>query len=228
MNYNKLISLGSIVALMGFIMSGPVAFVLVNLISPQPPWVSSRVFVENYSTIQDLPYYFGFLLMGGMLMLSAGNYLRCRSENSAGKFQALLSLSFTIIFSALISFNYICQTTFVRNLVLNYQPEFDVAISTFSMVNPLSFCWANEMWGYAFLGIATWLMASYYHNRSELLRTLLRINGIVSIGSALFTIIDVSWVMTTAGFVLYFAWNVLMIVMMLVIIRFTRALPKLI
>ena len=71
LNYNKLISLGSLVALVGFIMSGPVAFVIVQMVKPQPAWVSSSVFAENYSTIQDLPFYFGFLLIGGMLMLAA-------------------------------------------------------------------------------------------------------------------------------------------------------------
>lgn len=41
LDYNKLISLGALVALVGYIMSGPVAFVIVRLIKPQPPWVSN-------------------------------------------------------------------------------------------------------------------------------------------------------------------------------------------
>lgn len=219
MNYNKLISLGALVALIGYIMSGPVAFVIVNLLEPQPAWVSPAVFAENYSTIQDLPFYFGFLLIGGMLMLVSGHYLDIKKDNIAKKFYLLIALGCTIVFCTLISFNYISQTTFVRNLALNYKPEYDSAISTFSMSNPMSFCWANEMWGYAFLGIATWMLAGYYHDKNNFIRALLITNGIVSLISAIWTIVDVSWVMTTAGLISYFTWNVLMIVLMIMIYR---------
>ena len=81
----------------------------------------------------------------------------------------------------------------------------------------MSFCWANEMWGYAFLGIATWFMASYYHGRSTVIRALLIVNGIVSVFSAIFTVFDVYWVMTTVGLIAYFAWNLLMILLMVLI-----------
>ena len=47
-------------------------------------------------------------------------------------------------------------------------------------------------------------------------------NGIVSIGSALWTIIDVDWVMKPVGLVAYFVWNVLMIVMMISIYLFSK------
>jgi hypothetical protein len=222
LNYNKLISLGALVALIGYIMSGPVAFVIVNMLKPQPAWVSAAVFAENYSTLQDLPFYFGFLLIGGMLMLVSGHYLNFKEDDDEKKFHLLIALGWTVVFCTLISFNYICQTTFVHNLALNYKPEYDSAISTFSMTNPLSFCWANEMWGYAFLGIATWLTAGYYRDKNNFIRVLLIANGIVSLFSAIWTIIDVSWVMTTIGLVSYFAWNVLMIVMMIMIYRHSR------
>lgn len=217
--YDKLISVSALIALSGYILSGPLAFFLVQLIHPQPPWVSPAVFVENYSAIQDLPYYFGFLLIGGMLMLAASHYLNYTGENEKRKFQLLIAFGSTTVFCALILFNYICQTTFVRNLALFYKPEYDAAISTFSMANPMSFCWANEMWGYALLGVATWLMSGYYQDKSNFIRSLLILNGIVSVVSALWTVIDVNWVMTSAGLVGYFAWNILMIVMMISIYR---------
>ena len=219
LNYNKLISYGSIVALIGFIMSGPVAFLIVNLVKPQPAWVSASVFAENYSTIQDLPFYFGFLLIGGMLMLVCGHYLNYKGEVSQVKFHLLVSLGWTIVFCTLISFNYICQTTFVHNLALHYKPEYDSAISAFSMSNPLSFCWANEMWGYGFLGIATMLLSGYYKNRNNVIKYLLITNGIVSLLSAVWIIVDVSWMMTTAGLVSYFIWNILMIVIIMMIYK---------
>jgi len=167
--------------------------------------------------VQDLPYYFGFLLIGGMLMLSAGHYLNYGEEDEGKKFYLLISLGLTIVFCALISFNYISQTTFVHNLALHYKPEYDAAIFIYSMSNPMSFCWANEMWGYALLGIATLLMAGYYRDKNGFIRALLIVNGIVSLGSAFWTIIDVRWMMTMVGLMAYFAWNVLMIVLMIAI-----------
>ncbi len=222
LNYQRFILLGSIVALVGYILSGPVAFIIVNLIKPQPVWVSPSVFVENYATIQDLPFYFGFLLIGGMLMLATGHYLNTSEKDEGKKFLLLVSLGWTLVFCTLISFNYICQTTFVHNLALNYKPEYDAAIAMFSMSNPLSFCWANEMWGYALLGIATWLMAAYYKDKNNFIRWLLISNGVVSLLSAIGAAVDVNWLMTGFGLSAYFVWNVLMIVMMIAIYRFTN------
>jgi len=42
-------------------------------------------------------------------------------------------------------------------------------------------------------------------------------NGILSLASAISTIIGVGWIMTTAGLVAYFLWNLLMIFMMVAI-----------
>jgi hypothetical protein len=215
MNYGKLISLSSFIALTGYILSGPAAFLAVNQIKPQPKWISPGLFVENYSILQDL-------LVGGMLMLVASHYLLCKEENTRIKFPLLVAVCLTIIFSTLITFNYICQTTFVHNLALNYSPEHDAAISMFSMSNPLSFCWANEMWGYGILGVATWLMAGYYKDKSSVIFTLLIANGIMSIVGVVLTIYDINWVMTTGGLIAYFAWNVLMIALMICIFTFSK------
>jgi hypothetical protein len=218
LTYADLISMGSLVALIGFILSGPVAFVIVKAVKPQPVWTSPEVFAENYHLIQDIPYYFGFFLLGGMLMVSAGHYLNFEKHTSElKKFHLLVAFAWAIAFFTLISFNYICQTTFVRNLALNYKPAYDSAIETFSMSNQLSLCWAIEMWGYAFLGISTWLAAAYYEDKNKWIQRLMILNGIVSLGSAVWTIVDVSWVMTITGLVSYFVWNVLMILLMILI-----------
>jgi hypothetical protein len=94
------------------------------------------------------------------------------------------------------------------------------------MANPMSFCWANEMWGYAFLGIATMLMSGYYRERNQVIRWLLIINGPVSILSAILTIVDVTWIMTLAGFIAYLVWNVLMIVVTGRIYIYSRTTPE--
>lgn len=222
MNYRKLISLGALIALIGYVTSGPVGFMLVRAVKPQPTWVSATVFAENYHVIQDLPFYFGFLLTGGMLMLVTGHYLNYGAQEPEKKFHLLVALGWTIAFFTLISFNYVSQTTFVRHLALNYRPEYDSAISTFSMANPLSFCWATEIWGYAFLGVANWLMAGYYSGRNNLIRSLLIANGVVSVATVAFTIMDMHWLMTSVGLSAYFIWNLLMIVLMILIYKYNR------
>jgi hypothetical protein len=223
LTYTNLIAIGSLVGLMGFVLSGPVAFVIVKMMRPQPAWTSAKNFADHYHVVQDIPYYFGFLLLGGMLMVSVGHYLNFAKEKSElKKFHLLVSFGWTIAFFTLITFNYICQTTFVRNLALHYKPDYDAAIEIFSMSNPLSLCWANEMWGYAFLGVSTWLAAGYYEGKNNLIKNLMIINGVVSVGSALWTVIDVDWVMTLGGLISYFAWNVLMIVLMILIYTYSR------
>lgn len=216
--YDQLIARGALIALAGYLLSGPVAFILTRIVAPQPAWVSAKVFSENYHVVQDIPYYFGFLLIAGMLMISAGHYLNYKHrDDHNGRFMLLLALCLIIVFSGLISFNYICQTTFIRNLALSYQAEFDPAISTFSMANTHSLAWAIEMWGYAILGVATALTAPYYAGKNRILGFLLTLNGVVSVGSALLTVADIGWVMTSGGLISYFGWNVLMIGMMTLI-----------
>lgn len=218
-SYTRLISAGAFMALIGYITSGPVGFTLVRLVKPQPMWSSPKIFAQNYHFIQDVPFYFGFLLIGGMLMLAVGHYLNADEDDPENKFHLLGALGWTIVFCALITFNYICQTTFVRHLALNYNPEFDSLIATFSMANPLSLSWAIEIWGYGFLGLATWLMAGYYSGRSNLIRVLLKTNGLVSVATIVGTVVDTSWLLTSFGLSAYFTWNILMITLMILISR---------
>jgi hypothetical protein len=217
--YDKLIATGAVIGLIGYITSGPLGLMFVKFTRPQPDWVSASVFAAHYHFIQDVPYYFGLLLISGMLMIAAGHYLNYNEENKQIKFHLLLSLLFAVVFAALIFFNYICQTTFIRHLALHYKQENDSIISTFSMANPMSLSWAIEMWGYGILGVATWLMAGYYRGKNNFIRWLLILNGIVSLLSVAFTIININWVLTPAGIIAYMFWNILMIVLMIMIYR---------
>ena len=113
---------------------------------------------------------------------------------------------------------------FIRNLALNYRPAYDAAIEMFSMANPLSYCWGNEMFGYGILGLATWLMAGYYKGRNKFIRITLVINGVISLLGIILTIADARWVLTPAGYIGYFVWNLLMIVMMISIYHHSKKL----
>ena len=219
-----LISLGSIAALIGFIFSGPIGFVLVNIIKPQPGWTSAGNFAAQYNSLQNIPYYFGFILVGGMLILAVAHYLNAEDELPLDKMHVLLSVVWTTIFAALIFFNYVCQTTYIHHLASNYKPENDNTIAILSMANPASLSWAIEMWGYAILGVATWLLSAYYKERSRIIYFLLIANGIISILSAALFIYNDKWLLTTTGLAGYFAWNLLMIVLLLLIYRHSKKL----
>ena len=218
-NTKKFITKSALIALAGYLLSGPVSVALVIWLFPQPAWTSVPVFVEHYHVLQNLPYYFGPLLIGGMLMLMAGHY---RVVEEAHKNRALFALALSAAFAALIFFNYICQTTFVHNLATHYRPEYDAPIAAFSMVNPVSLCWAIEMWGYGILGVATWLLAPVYRGKSGTIRYLLVLNGWMSVAGGVFTAIDAGWVQQPAGLAAYSLWNVLMIVLMVALYRFWK------
>lgn len=213
---NNLIPAGALIALAGYALSGPLSVGLSQWLHPQPAWTSAQAFVEHFHPIQNLTYYFGFFLLGGMLMLMAGHYLRAGERSRPALLVALL---LSAAFTALVCFNYIVQTTFVSNLARYYRPEFDTAIAVFSMVNPMSLCWGIEMWGYALLGIATWLLAADYRDRNPVIRSLLVLNGWMSVAGALLTARDIAWVLTTGGLIAYTLWNVLMMALMVLIYR---------
>jgi hypothetical protein len=214
---SRLISNGAMLALAGYILSGLVGTLLVLWLHPQPTWVSPQVYAQHYHFLQSLPFYFGFLLVIGMLMLAAGHYLNTDEREKAA---TLLSLMLTTAFAALIFFNYIVQTTYVRGLALNYTEANNGAISMFAMSNPTSLCWAIEMWGYAILGIATALLYPYYKCRSTITAALLLLNCVVSLTGVVAVVIDAAWVFTTSGLACYAGWNVLMIVLMLLIYKY--------
>jgi hypothetical protein len=69
------------------------------------------------------------------------------------------------------------------------------------------------MWGYALLGLATWLTAGVFSgSMTENATAGLQIaNGILSIAGGFITAVNLGWVMTPAGFANYVLWNVLMV-----------------
>jgi hypothetical protein len=223
-NKRHLISLGSLTALTGFILSGPLGFLLLRLFKPQPEWDSAALFVENYNPIQNIPYWFGFILVGGMLILSAAHYLNAGEEKAVDRLHILLSLAWTTIFATLIFFNYICQISFIHHLATNYKAEYDAVISTLSMANPNSLSWSIEMWGYAILGVATWLLSVFYSKKNKLIYALLIGNGIISVLSAVLFTVNGTWLLTTVGLISYFLWNLLMMVLLILIFRHSKKL----
>jgi hypothetical protein len=194
----------------GIVLSGPISMFVVNAVRMQPPWQDAQTLAANYHPIQTLPFFAGFLLVLGSGLLIATLYLLAEEKDKA---VALLAVICAAAFTSLIFFNYVCQTTFIPALLVDYGPKYDAIITAFSFTNGRSLCWAIEMWGYALLGVATWLLAPVF-NRDWVERTtawLMILNGVISVAGGFITAVNLSWVMTPLGMINYIAWNVLMV-----------------
>lgn len=214
---NSFIANGALISLMGFILSGPVSVLVVMWIAPQPLWISAEEFVSHYHPIQSLPYYFGFMLLLGLMLLVTGHVISANDAPPQMRLSLWLSFALAIVFVSLVAFNYICQTLFIPHLVSTYTPQHDPLIAAFSMSNPYSLSWGMEMWGYAILGLSNWYMASYYQRRKPFISILLRMNLVLSLMSLAWTILQPNWVDTTIGLLLFMAWNILMILIMILL-----------
>jgi hypothetical protein len=58
---------GAWLTLCGTLLSGPLSLVLVTATHPQPAWAGAAPFVRHYHPLQTLPFFLGFLLVGGLV-----------------------------------------------------------------------------------------------------------------------------------------------------------------
>lgn len=209
---NRFGAYSAVALFIGVLLSGLVGVPLVSWLQPQPTWQNGRVFAENFGFIQTLPYYAGFLMIGGFLLFHVTIYLL--SDLNMKRF-TLPALLFAAMYGTLVFFNYIVQTTFLPALAQSYDPAFDPVISVFSMNNPAALGWAIEIWGYGILGIASLFAAPFYLARpaplDKVIAAILGVNGIMSIAGALITAFALPWVFTMPGLVAFTLWNVVML-----------------
>ena len=198
--------------LAGAVLSGPVAMLLVAQVSPQPAWTGVSAFAANYHPVQLLPYALGYLLLAGFVFFSAS----CHALAAAPlRPRTSAALVFTGIYAALVFTNYTLQLGFIPR-VLNDRPDF---VSALTMANPASFAWFLEMFGYAAMGVATWLLADAFRGsrRGNVIRHLLIANGVLSIIGAACTALYDRWVFSAAGLLSFAGWNLLVAVCFLLI-----------
>lgn len=198
-------ALGAILTAVGVLTSGPLALLAVAFVQPQPEWGGPDLFVASFHRIQTLPFYCGFLLLAGSILMLAS--ICALSKHRAA---ALTALAFASIGAAFAMFNYATQTTFIPAIVSAYSPDLGPLVSAYSMSNPRSLTWALEMWGYGFIGLGTWLAAGFFAaGRLEMIaKSLFILNGVMSVLGALVVSVDLSGVFTLAGLIGYGVWNV--------------------
>jgi hypothetical protein len=203
---------GAALILAGILLSGPLALLLVNATHPQPPWQGPELFVQNYHPVQSLPFFGGFFLVGGFVLLIASLHA---SSGQGERALATASLVFVAAFAAMVCINYTVQTTFVPELVRRATPLSTPILSALTMSNPASLAWGLEMWGYGLLGVATWLVAPVFGTSTLERATAWTFvaNGPASIIPAFLTALRPGWVMTSAGLAAFVLWNLLVAVM---------------
>jgi hypothetical protein len=115
------------------------------------------------------------------------------------------------VFAATILLNYVIQTTFVPALLRDGSSS--ALVGGFAMTNPVSLGWSLEMWGYAFVAVALWLVAPALDRRSRIESAavwLIQANAVVSVVGGVLTSARQQWVFSSPGLVGFGAWNVLM------------------
>jgi hypothetical protein len=213
-------------ALLGVLLSGPIAVVLVNATHPQPSWQDAGVFARAYHPVQLLPYLGGIVLVTALIVLIAGIHAVAGAGEKARTTAALL---FGAVFGAFIFFNYVAQTTFLPELARVHEPSSAPLIGALSMSNPTSLAWGIEMWGWGFFGVATWLASAAFARTGLERATALAFfaNGPVSILGALWTVARPGWVMSPAGLAAFGAWNLLLALLaVLAFLTFRRRLAQ--
>jgi len=171
--------------------------VVVSLVAPQAgTWTTVESFAASFRPIQTLPYLLGYILLAGFVSFAAA----CHSLAAATlRPRAAAALVFTAVYATLVFANYAIQLAYIPR-VLGRTPAF---VADLTMSNPASFAWFLEMFGYAAMGVATWLVAPMFGGspRGRLVRALLVANGVLSIVGAACTALFDRWVFSAAGFV---------------------------
>ncbi len=202
----------AIAVIVGILLSGPIALLAVALVHPQPSWQDAARFASEFHPIQLVPYAGGFVLIGGCLALVASLHPLVPREHRA---RANLALVLAGVFGALITLNYVLQTTFVPSLVAPYTDDHATWIESLAMANPRALAWALELWGYGVLGLATWASAAAFAG-SRLERATAAVfasNAVISVAGAVAAALWPGWAMPLAGGLAFSGWNALMIVM---------------
>ena len=216
-NINILVK-SAFLLIIGIILSGPPMVFLVEYLKPQPKWVDVDTFITNFHRLQTVPYWFGFLLLSGNILFIAS---ASRMPNIKYKIHSTLALICVIIYGSLVSLNYAIQTTLIPAMVLDSNSILEV----FSMVNPSSICWTIEMFAYAILGIAYWLVSVAFQGKSifKIIKYLMIFNGIASVLGILIPVIDPKLLLESDSIIGYILWNLLIVLIMtLIIIAFRK------
>jgi hypothetical protein len=208
-DHTRTARVGAWMVLVGALLSGPVAMLIVEWWHPQPAWIDAATFAAHLHPVQRLPFLLGFVLVGGLVTLVVG--VAGLHDRPASRVAVVLAA----VFAALVFLNYVLQTTVVPAMADPFVPAHEILLGWLSMSQPRSLGWALEMWGYGVVGVATWLLApAFAGDRLEAWTARAYLgNGVLSVAGAVWTMATPGWVMSVPGLVAYAAWNGLVVVL---------------
>jgi hypothetical protein len=191
--------------------------VLVMILCPQPPWTDLRAFVSAYHPLQSFIFVPSLVLPLSIVAVLAGLHAGARPEE---KRWSSLALAFGIVGATLVCINYLVQGVFVPALV----EQGSEVVGNLASANPRSLFWVLEMFGYGIVGVAMWTTAPLFRGPGvdRVLRWLLVVNGAGSSLAAVAVAVDSSWVLGPPGLAVVLAWNVLMVVLAVLLVRRSR------
>lgn len=216
-HYGSLVGQSALIALIGFIAAGPFSYIICKWLYPQPRWISGDIYAKKYHAVQHLPYYLGFFMLIGFLMLFGVHYLNSKEMKSRVRVGVLVAFGLSVVYAMIMMAIYIIQISFVRNMALEYSPMDESVFALFNLHNPKSITWHFQIWSNAVLGVATWFMAAYYRSSNGVLRQLLIVNGILSLLTAACTVFDKHLLFTEIGTTAQILWNALIVVILIMI-----------
>jgi len=193
------------------------------LICPQPTWKNAELFMDSFNPLQTATFFCGFFLVIGSLLTFITLYLIANQEK---KLAAISGLAVNVIFTGIVFINYVIQSTYVPYLATNNPPEASTVLPIFSMVNPGSFAWALEMYGWGGIGLSFIFMAMIFDKGKyeRTLKILFLANGSASVISALITSYDMKWLFSPYGLAALVIWNSLVFVIDIVLIKYFKLL----
>jgi hypothetical protein len=191
----------------GALLSGPAAMLVVSVVAPQPAWNGVAAFAASYHRIQAIPFLLGFLLLAGFVQFVSV----CHAHAEGGlQRRTTAALVFTAVYAALVFTNYMLQVGYVPRMLTQGADH----LAMLTMAHPSSLAWFLEMFGYGALGVAMWLVADGFggSRRGTSVRWLLRADAITSVAGAVFTALADRWVFSRSGFASFAVWNALILV----------------
>lgn len=214
----RLLRLGAWLLLLSTVVTGPLLTFIVEGIAPQPAWIDAVTFASHYHWLQSLPFWSGFILILGNALFVVGAGFLGERQTTPYYFLALIALA---VYASLAAFNYTAQVAYIPAAVKSP----DAGLALLSMTNPNSVAWALEMFAYAILGIALWLVAPGFTGSrlANLIRYLIVFDAVTSIGGAFAAAALPGGMLDSGALVAYFSWNVLVaLIVVLVLIEYRQ------
>ena len=165
-------------------------------------------YVKYYDWLHMTPLALGFIIAIAFLVLvSSTSYYAPREK----RVYSLVGMGCAIIYATVISINHIIQLVLVRQGVLMLHDDTIQSLAPLAFFNPLSIFWALEVMAIGFQGLAVLFIAPSFAGEGLLctwINRCLIANGLICVSSVVLTVLNITWLSQSVGFMGFIAWFV--------------------